>query len=95
MDAVQYCLAALRQFVNMTKEEKQRIGFEIATLGMNGININDPARQYSLRTLPGSFSGLELVCYEYVAFKQFAPGTDIGFDIAKEYEEAERMDSTR
>ncbi len=37
---------------------------------------------------------LSIVCadaYEYVAFKQFAPDIDIGFDVTKEYEEANRM----
>jgi hypothetical protein len=35
------------------------------------------------RTLPGTFTGLELLCHEYVAFNQFAPELDIGFDVAK------------
>jgi hypothetical protein len=29
--------------------------------------------------------------YEYVAFKQFAPELDIGFDLSKEYAEAKRI----
>jgi hypothetical protein len=64
---------------------------EIATVGMNGINVNNPTSEYRLRSLPGVFTGLQLVSYEYVAFKQFAPELDIGFDLAKEYEEALRM----
>ncbi|MEO8597336.1 MAG: hypothetical protein ABI759_28720 [Candidatus Solibacter sp.] len=47
--------------------------------------------KYQLRTLPGSFSGSQLLCYEYVAFKQIAPEMDIGWDVAKEFAEAKKM----
>jgi tetratricopeptide (TPR) repeat protein len=72
MDAVMYCLAALKKFASMSSEQVRNVGFEIATVGMNGINVNDPKSEYHLRTLSGVFSGLQLLCYEYVAFKQFA-----------------------
>jgi len=36
-------------------------------------------------SLPEQFAGLRLVCLEHVAFKQVAPGVDIGFDLAREY----------
>lgn len=93
LDAVMYILSAMRQFSEMSKEDVQKVGFEIATIGMGGIDVNDPKSQYHLRTLPGTFSGLGLLCYEYAAFKQFAPELDIGFDLSKEYEEAERLKS--
>jgi len=63
----------------------QRVGFEIAILGMNGLDVNDPTPKYRLRTLPGEFSGLQLLSIQYVAFKQVAPGQDIGFDLSNEY----------
>lgn len=88
MDAVMYCLSALEKFDNMTIGEVQKIGFEIAILGTRGINVNDPQTRYTLRTLPGEFSGLNLLCLEYVAFKKFAPEQDIGFDLSKEYQSA-------
>jgi len=91
MDAVMYCLAALKKFASMSPEQVRNVGFEIATVGMNGINVNDPKSEYHLRTLSGVFTGLQLLCYEYVAFKQVAPEMDIGFDLAKEYAEAIRM----
>lgn len=94
MDAVMYCLAALQKFDSMSAEQVRNVGFEIATVGMSGINVNNPQSEYRLRTLPGRFTGLQLLCYEYVAFKQFAPEMDIGFDLAKEYEEAVRMKSS-
>jgi hypothetical protein len=75
----------------MSAEQVQRVGFEIATLGMNGIDVNDRESKYHLRSLPGTFTGTQLLCYEYVAFKQIAPDVDIGFDISKEFEEAKKL----
>jgi len=88
MDAVMYCLSALEKFNDMAINEIQKIGFEIAILGTSGINVNDPQSRYTLRSLPGEFSGLNLLCLEYVAFKKFAPEQDIGFDLSKEYQSA-------
>jgi len=36
-----------------------------------------------------------LVCYEYVAFKQFAPEQNIGFDLSAEYETALKLFKSR
>lgn len=91
MDAVMYCLGALEKFESMNLSEVQKIGFEIAILCTRGISINDPARQYTLRSLPGSFSGLHLLCLEYVAFKKFAPEQDIGFDLSTEFRTAQSL----
>ena len=88
MDAVFYRLGALERFEKMTSDEVQKVGFEIAILGMNGLDVNDSTPKYRLRSLPGEFSGLHLVAIEYVAFKQVMPQTDIGFDLAREYEMA-------
>jgi hypothetical protein len=72
----------------MTEKEIQAIGFEIAILGQRGLDINDPDQKYSLRTLPGEFSGLHLCSIMYAAFKQFAPNEDVGIDFSKEYDAA-------
>jgi hypothetical protein len=63
----------------------QAIGFEIALLGQRGIDVNDPAEKYMLRSLPGSFSGLHLTALMYVSFQQIAPDQLISFDLAAEY----------
>jgi len=91
MDAVMYCVGALERFEKMTPEEVQRVGFEIAKLGRSGLDINNSTPSYRLRALPGEFSGLHLVSLMYVAFQQIAPGEDIGFDLATEYEMALAM----
>lgn len=90
-DAVMYCLNALQLFEKMKPEEIKKIGFEIALLGQKGLASNDPAQQYRLKSMPGQFSGLHLVCWMYVAFKQVAPDHDIRFDLTKEFEMAKEL----
>ena len=88
MDAVMYCLGAIEKFEKMDVERTRQVGFEIAILGTKGLDINDPTPKYKLRSLPGQFSGLHLLCLQYVAFKIFAPDMNIGFDLSKEYRSA-------
>jgi tetratricopeptide (TPR) repeat protein len=87
-DAVMYCLSALQKFTKLPPNEVQNIGFEIAILGVSGLEVNNPDRKYTLRTLPGEFTGLQLMSYMYVAFKQIAPQQDISFDLSREYAQA-------
>lgn len=87
-DVVAFCREALRMFAPMPDEEVKRITMEIAMLGTKGLSVHDPTARYSLRALPGEFSGLQLLCIEYVGFKRIDPSGGIGFDIAPEYEAA-------
>ena len=91
MDAVMYMVSALGQFAAMTPQQVQALGFEIALLGSDGLDINDPTPRYQLRNLPGDFSALQLVSTMYAAFQQFAPEQDLGVDLAREYETAAQM----
>jgi hypothetical protein len=88
MDAVMYCVSAMEALEGKPLAEIQKIAFEIAVLGTRGLDVNDSTVKYRLRSLPGEYSGLNLLCIEYVAFQQFAPGQDIGFDLSKEYQAA-------
>ena len=90
-DAVMYCLGALEKFETMSPDKVRQVGFEVAMIGMNGIDVNDPTPKYTIKSLPGSYSGLHLLCLEYVSFKQFAPDQNIGFDLAAEYRSALAM----
>ena len=90
-DAVMYLLDGLQKFEKMSRDEIQKIGFEIALMGQRGFDTNSPAQQYRLKSLPGQFSGLNLVCLMYVAFKQIAPQQDMSFDLTKEFEVATAM----
>jgi hypothetical protein len=86
-----YCLGAMERFSKMPQEEVKQIATEIALKGRTGLDTNDPAPKYQLKSLPGDFSGLNLVCLMYVAFKSFAPEMDIGFDLSKEYAAAQAL----
>lgn len=88
IDAVMYCLGAMERFDGMPRQEVQKIGFEIAILGQRGLETNDSAQKYTLRSLAGRFSGLQLVSIMYVAFKIIAPDHDVGFDLSREYQAA-------
>lgn len=91
MDAVMYCLGALERFAELPPDQVRKIGFEIAILGTRGLEVNDSSVTYTLHSLPGVFSGLHLLSIQYVAFKQFAPTQDIGFDLSAEYEAAWKL----
>jgi tetratricopeptide (TPR) repeat protein len=95
-EAVTYCEEALRLFTGMTEKEVQGIALEIGMLGTKGLSVNDPSGKYTLRTLPGNFSGLQLLCLQllclqYVGFQLVDPTIDTGFDISAEYTEAKRQ----
>jgi Flp pilus assembly protein TadD len=89
--AVDYCAVAIKIFSALPVENVKAITAEISILGRSGLDVNNQAIQYSLKNLPGSFTGLELVCYLYVAVQMLAPGTDVGFDLGREYEIAKQQ----
>jgi hypothetical protein len=66
--------------------KRQEIALEIALKGQSGLDINDPAQKYTLRTLPGNFSGLHLLAIMYTAFQQIDPSANVGADFQTEYE---------
>jgi tetratricopeptide (TPR) repeat protein len=90
-DALAYCLGALQFFDGMPRTEIQKISFEIAMLGARGLQVDDPADQYSLQSISGKFSGLHLLCIAYVGFQLIDPSVDLGFDLSAEYAEASRL----
>jgi len=85
MDVVLYILGALGIFKGKSTQEVKDISFEIALLGRQGFEINDPTKKFTLRTLPGEFTALQLVSMMYTGFKQFEPSLDIGTDFSEEY----------
>jgi len=91
IDAVFYMVHALELFENKSFQDVQIISSEIGLKGQSGIDINDPAKQYSLDSLDGKFSGLELISTMYVGFKKIAPNLDIGIDLSEEYDMALKL----
>ena len=84
-DAMFYCIHAMNLFEKVGSAETQRISYEIALKGREGIDINNPEKKYTLDSLEGTFTGLQLVSYMYVGFKLIAPHKDVGIDISEEY----------
>jgi tetratricopeptide (TPR) repeat protein len=91
MDTVFYILNALKTLRDMSFQEIQAISFEIAMLGRHGLDINDSSKKYTISSLPGEFTGLELVCIMYAGFHQIEPGMNVGVDFSQEYELAEKL----
>jgi tetratricopeptide (TPR) repeat protein len=85
LDVVAYITDALRTFDKVGPKEMQRIALEIALKGQSGLEINDPTKQYTLKSLPGEFSGLQMLAIMYAAFQKIDPSADLGADFSKEY----------
>lgn len=90
-DALMYCLGALERFEGMPQAELAPILMEMATLGESGLPVNDPEQKFMLRSLPGEFSALQIVCMMHVGIKLIDPSQGSGFDIDREYETALAM----
>jgi hypothetical protein len=90
-DALEYPMGALRNFATLTPDPVRDIALEIAILGQQGLNPNDPSRDYQLNKLPGRYTGLHLICLMYAATKQLSPDRDIGFDLSAEYSAAKKL----
>lgn len=88
MDVVMYMLSALNLFEKENESRVKEIAFEIALKGRSGFDINNPDKKYTIRSLPGVFTGLQLVSYMYVGFKKIAPDQNIGVDFSQEYKMA-------
>jgi Flp pilus assembly protein TadD len=90
-DAVNYCLSALEKFKGLSTQEIKGVALETATLGQSGLDVNNPDKTYRLRSIPGDYTGLHVVCILYAALQQVAAGQDVGFDIKAEYEAALKL----
>ena len=90
-DAVFYCIDALKRLKDANQKETAAVALEIAQLGQNGININDPEITYTIKSFSGNFTGLALVCLLHVAVQKVSPGSNSGFDVQEEYEIAKDL----
>lgn len=80
-----YISGALQTLKKLGPQKRQAIALEIAMLGRDGLDINDPTEKYALKALPGKFSGLHLLAIMYTAFRQIDPAMDTGADFEAEY----------
>ena len=91
LDAVEYMTSALTQFSHLPRDKAGQIVLEIARLGQQGLAVNDPSKRYSLKTLDGEFTGLQLLSYMHVGMKMFKPEVDTGSGLDREYAIAKGM----
>ena len=90
-DVVSCCVEALEAYAAMDEKKRKAVLYEVALLGNSGFSINDAVKHYALKSLPGKFSGVQLLAYLYVGVKGMDPLLDPGIDFANEYAEAKRM----
>ena len=90
-DTVMYCLAALENYQELPPEKIQAVAYEIAMLGRGGFDIQDTDRKYTLESLPGKFTAIQLMAYLYVGLKQTDPDLDPGVNLDNEYKLAHEI----
>src|SRR5450756_1029673 len=63
MTSTMYLLAALQRFEKLPASKVKQVAFEVAVMGMSGLDYASSEKKYHLNALPGeSFSGLDLMC---------------------------------
>lgn len=87
-DCLYYLVGALNYYKGKTKEEIQKVAFEIGQKGADGLNINDNESMIEIKALGRNLSHLQAICYMYAGFKLFELNLDIGIDLIEEYEQA-------
>lgn len=91
MDAVFYMQGAMDDFAKRSKQEIGQLVMEIALLGQNGLQINNPDMRYTLKNLPGDFSGLQLISIMHAGIRLLDPKAETGTGLDREYELARAM----
>ena len=87
-----YMLDALKGFATMERQAILEVAKEVALIGAKGITYGDPEVKYTLRSLPGQeFSGLNILCLEFVGFKLTAPELDLKIPLDEAYQLALEM----
>ena len=79
-------------FFDIFINKNNLIDFEITILLAAGIDPNNSKKKLHLASIPNKeFSGLQLLAFMYVAWKQIDSNLDIGMDFQKEYQAALKM----
>ena len=79
------------EFTRKSKQEIGQLVMEIALLGQSGLQINKPDVRYSLKNLPGDFSGLQLLSIMHAGIRLLDPKAETGTGLDREYELALAM----
>jgi tetratricopeptide (TPR) repeat protein len=94
-DVMMYIVGALDTFDKEGPAKRQQITLEIALKGQSGLDINDSEQKYTLKSLPGKFSGMHLVSIMYAGLKALDPNADAGVDLSEEYKAALAIRATK
>lgn len=95
MDAVFYMQGAMDDFAKKSKQDIGQLVMEIALLGQKGLQINNPDVRYTLKNLPGDFSGLQLLSIMHAGIRLLDPNADPGTGLDREYALALTMHSKK
>lgn len=84
-------MQALTIYEGLSPEQRQAVLVEVSAIGEKGLPVNQPLRTYTLETLPGSFTALQLACLIEVGARQVLGMADAGFGFEGEVREALRV----
>ncbi len=83
-------LHAMRIYEALSPAQRQAVLVEVAAIGEKGLPVNQPGVSYSLKTLSGTFTALELACLIDVGGRLVLGMEQGGFEFEAEYQEALR-----
>lgn len=64
----------------------RRFALKIALKGQSGLEINESAKQYTLKNLPGEFSALQLLTITHAEFRKLDRSADLSADFSRKYD---------
>ncbi len=88
---VEGLVQALQIYGGLSPEQRQAVLVEVSAIGEKGLPVNQPLRSYTLETLPGTFTALQLACLIEIGARQVLEMADAGFGFEREMQEALRV----
>ncbi len=88
IDVIRSLLSAIELFARVSADKVKEISFEIAILGEGGLAINDPDIRYTLKSMDGEFTGMQLLCYMFAGLKIIDSSLPPIADLEEEYNQA-------
>jgi tetratricopeptide (TPR) repeat protein len=87
-DVFEYIVHALKMFDEMGPHRRNHVVLEIAKVGADGLDINNPERRHAIKGLPGDYTCLQLVAFLFTGMQQIQPSVAVGVDFSGEHEAA-------
>jgi tetratricopeptide (TPR) repeat protein len=81
---------ALQIYAGLNPEQRKAVLVEVSAIGEKGLPVNRPEVSYTLETLTGSFTALQLACLIELGARQVLGMADGGFGFEGEVQEALR-----